>query len=331
MADLNPKQLKNAARQRLSQRQYDPRKLVLIHTGLIVVLNLVVSGLNLYLNQQIGTTGGLGGLGLRSILQTVQTLLGYFSTFFTPFWAAGFLYAMIRVARGQESGPSDLLRGFRRFGRIMSHTLWQILIISTACIAMMYVVCNLFLCTPMAKPFLELIEPMLQNPEILLPDGTLNLELVNVDSLMPAMIPLFIMYAVALIPFLIFLNCQFRMSLFLLIESIERGALGSFFVSVKLMKGHKWQMFKLDLSFWWYYLAETVLSLVLYLDVLLPMFGVVLPIDPTIAFFLAIILYGALELGFHYWKKAEVDTTYATAYEAIYRQFVPVEAEPNAN
>ena len=329
MADLNPKQLKNAALHRISQSESDPRRLVLIHTGVIVVLNVLVSGLNLYLNQQIDTTGGLSGLGMRSILETIQTLLGYFSTFFTPFWAAGFLHAMIRVTRGQEGQPKDLLLGFQRFGRIMSHTLWQILIYSTACIAVMYVVCNLFILTPMAADFLAILEPALESPNILLPDGTLNLEALPMDSLMVTMIPLFIMYAAVLIPFLIFTNCQFRMSLFLLVEGMERGAMGSFFVSIKLMKGHKWQMFKLDLSFWWYYLAEALLMLVLYLDLLLPMLGVALPFNETVAFFLALILYGALELGFHYWKKAEVDVTYAGAYEAIYRQFVPAESEQN--
>ena len=80
MAVFSPRDLKESAAQKLSEASYDPKKLVLIHTGLIVALNLAVNGLNLYLSEQIGTTGGLSGLGLRSVLQTAQTILGYFAT-----------------------------------------------------------------------------------------------------------------------------------------------------------------------------------------------------------------------------------------------------------
>jgi uncharacterized membrane protein len=331
MANLNAKDMKSIAARRLRKTGSNPRQLVLIHTGLVVVLNLVVSWLNLFLNEQIGTTGGLSGLGMRSILQTAQTLLSYFATFFTPFWSAGFLHAMIHIARGEEAGTGDLFDGFRRFGRIMSHTLWMILIMSTACIAMMYVVCNLFVLTPFAEEFLSLMEPLLKNPEMFMADGTLNLELLPLDALFPTMIPLFIMYAAAVIPWCLFLSYVFRMSLFLLVEGIDRGAFGSFFVSAKLMKGHKWQMLKLDLSFWWFYALEALLMVVMYLDFILPMLGVALPINPTIAFFVPISLYGVLELALHWWKKAEIDVTYATAYETIYRQFVPYDASSESN
>lgn len=328
MAVLNGKNLRYTALQRLSETNSSPRKLVLIHTGLVVLLNLVVNGLSLYLSNQIGETGGLSGLGMRSILETAQTLLSYFSYLFVPFWTAGFLHAMIRLSRGQEAGTGDLMLGFRRFGRITSHALWELTILIMLCVALTYVISNLFVLTPFAKDFLALIESVEDLNALILPDGTVNMELLPMDALGRAMLPMFIMYGCAFVPAYIFLSYQFRMSLFLLVEGIERGALGSFFVSAKLMKGHKWQMLKVDLSYWWYYALELLLSVVLYLDVILPLLGVELPMDPTVAYFVTIALYGLLQMMLHYWKKPQVDVTYALAYDAIYQEALPKEPQP---
>lgn len=323
MAVLNPRELKDAAARRIQEAPFDPKKLILIHTGLIVLLNLIVSGLNLYLSEQIGTTGGLGGLGLRSVLQTAQTVLSYFSTFFTPFWAAGLLFSMVRVARGQEARPLSLLQGFRRFGSLLSYVLLEMLIFMFLCMTLCYAVSFVYLMTPLATDFLGLMEELMRNPQLFLADGSINMALLPMETLYPMMIPLLILYAAVLIPVVIFVGYHFRLCAFLLVEGIPRGAFGAFFVSSKLMRGHKWQMLKLDLSFWWYYLLEGVLMLVLYLDLILSLLGIALPFSSVTAFFITIALYGVLQLVLHWRVKALIDVTYAAAYEAIYREVVP--------
>lgn len=330
MAVLNPRELKEAADRRIQEASFDPGKLILIHTGVIVALNLIVSGLNLYLSEQIGTTGGLSGLGLRSVLQTAQTVLSYFSTFFTPFWSAGLLFAMICVARGQEARPSALLQGFRRFGSILSYTLWEILIYTFLCMVVLQVLTNIYLLMPIAQPFIVQIEGLMTNPDLFLPNGSINPAAVSLEALLPYMVPLLILYLAVIIPLAIFVSYQFRMGSFLLVEGIYRGAFGAFLVSAKLMKGHKWQMLKLDLSFWWYYLLEGVLTVVLYLDVILSAVGIALPFTPVITFFVTIALHGLLQLALHWWVKARIDVTYATAYEAIYREVVPANPDEPA-
>lgn len=328
MAILHPKSLKETASQRLEHTQANPRQLVLIHTGAIVVLNLVINGLNLYLNQQISTTGGLSGLGMRSILETIQTLLGYFSMFFTPFWQAGFLFAMISIVRSTDPGPGSLFQGFRRFGRIMNYVFWQIIIAILLGIAVLYLVSTLFMMTPFSAEFAELATSLMESPDILLADGTLNLEILPMDALIASLIPYFIMYGLVMIPAYAFVNYHLRMVNFLMIESIPRGAVSSMVVSSHMMRGHKWQMLKLDLSFWWYYALEMLLMLVLYLDLLLPIMGINLPVDPTVLFFITLLIYGILELGLHIWKKPQVDLTYAAAYEAIYQEFAAKHIKP---
>ena len=330
MAVLNPSELKRQASLRLSEATWNPRHLILIHTGVVVLLSLIVNGLNLYLTNQIGTTGGLGGLGLRSVLQTAQTVLSYFSMLFTPFWAAGLLYTCISILRQEQVGPRSLLHGFRRFGSLLSYTLWEILFYFFLCMILFYFVTFLYLMTPMAAPFLSQMEDLMMNPSLFLPDGTVNMALVPVEQLFPSLVPLLVIYAAIAIPVVIFVSYLFRLGTFLLVESVPRGAFGAFLVSAKMMKGHKRQMLKLDLSFWWYHLLEGALLLVLYADLLLGMLGIALPFSPVTAYFVTIALHGVLQLGLHWWKKAEVDVTYAAAYEAIYRELVPVdpEAEP---
>lgn len=323
MAVLNPRELKDAASRRISEASFDPRNLILIFTGVTVVLSLTVSGLNLYLNEQIGTTGGLGGLGLRSVLQTAQTILSYFATFFTPFWAAGLLYAMVSIARGQQAVPGSLFRGFRRFGTILSYTLWELMIYVMVCMILCYVVTYVYLMTPLAADFLRFMEELMQSTNLILPDGTINMDLLPMDVLYSMLMPMLVLYAAVTIPVIVFLSYHFRMGTFLLVEGIHRGAFGALLVSSKLMKGHKWQMLKLDLSFWWYYLLEGLLMVVLYLDVILAAAGIVLPLDAVTAFFVTIALHGVLQLGLHWWKKAEIEVTYAAAYDAIYQEALP--------
>lgn len=325
MANLNPKALKSMASQRLSDTSSNPRMLVLIHIGIIVVLNLLVNGLNLYLSRQIGTTGGLGGMGLRSVLQTAQTILGYISTFFTPFWQAGFLFTMISLSRGENPGSSSLLRGFHRFGRILSYVLWQSVLMTLLATSLMYLCCYVYFLTPFAKDVVAIMESIVSHPELFLADGTMNLEILPMDQLLPAMTPMLILYGIVLILAYCFMSYHFRLGTFLLVEGIERGAFGAFFVSSRLMRGHKWQMLKLDFSFWWFYLLEALLTVVLYLDVLLPLLGIPLPIDSTAAYFITLILYGVLELGLYLWKKADVSVTYALAYDSIYQEALPKE------
>ena len=102
MVSFNSLGLKSQARERLRDNGANARKLVLIHTGVVVLLSLISSGLNIYLDDQIGATGGLSGLGTRSILQTIQTMLQYITTLFSPFWTVGFLtVAMIWAADRQ--------------------------------------------------------------------------------------------------------------------------------------------------------------------------------------------------------------------------------------
>lgn len=322
MSVLVPHEIKQTAAQRLKSTRSNPRQLVLLHTGILVGMNLLLTAVNLLLNQQIGSTGGLSGLGTRSMLQTIQTILSYCSSLLSPFLAAGLLYAMIRIARGEDAPASSLLQGFRRFGSILGASLWQMMLYAMVAVVLVYACSYLFVITPFASDFMELLEPLVNSETLFASDGTVNLDLLPMDQMVHALLPMLIVYGVVLVAVCLWLRYQFRMTNFLLVEGVRRSAFGCLMVSAKMMKGHKWQMLKLDLSFWWYYLLEGLVAVSLWLDVILALAGVSLPMGENAALILSTAVYALLELGLHLWKKPLVDEAYACAYESIYRPFL---------
>ena len=84
-----------------------------------------------------------------------------------------------------------------------------------------------------------------------------------------------------------------------------------------MMKRDIFTLFKLDLSFWWFYALEVLIGFVGYADVLLELAGFPLPLGPGARFFLPYILYLILQFGFQLWQKNRVAVTYAQAYEFL--------------
>lgn len=304
---LNPGILKAQAKTRVQPAIAS--RLVLIHTGLLLTLSILASGINLFLNDQISTTGGLSGLGTRSILQSLQTFLQLGTSLFTPFWHAGFTMAMLKLATGIAAKGSDLLHGFRRWGAVLSQQLYISMAYLSTGMFTAYIASTIFALTPFAQPLATVLEPMMIS-------GTLDISLIPQETLTTAFVPLFVIYCVILTPLLLFFNLSFRLSQYLILDR-NIGGLSAIICSVAAMRGKKFQLLKLDLSFWWYYLIEFLLAVVCYLDIILPLLGVTLPFNETIAFFLALILYSVLELLFQLWKKPYRDTAYILAYKQI--------------
>ena len=106
--------LKQTAAQHLKNAAYDPRKLSVIHSSLIVGIALVLSLLSVILSQGIAGTGGLSGIGTRNLLQTAESALQLAYTFLTPFWQVGIVFAFLCIIRSHGSShaakgmPSDI-------------------------------------------------------------------------------------------------------------------------------------------------------------------------------------------------------------------------------
>lgn len=303
------------------------RSLVLLYCGVLAVLTLGSSGLNIFLNDQISGTGGLGGLGMRSVLQTAQEMLTYVNMAFTPFWSAGFLWAMVNMVRGMAPEKAHLVAGFRRFGRILAYIAVQFLLMLALLVAAINLGVTLYALSPMGEGYAEAMGPILTDPNVISAEGVVNWELLPMDAFMSATLPVIGVCLVIFAVLYIFVSYNVRLALYLIMTR-EVGGVQAHFLSMRLMRGCKWQMLKLDLSWWWYYLLLGAASAVAYLDVILDLLGIAVPVDPTVMFFATLAAYCVLFTALSLWKKCGVDASYALAYEAIAcPEEVPAEME----
>ena len=108
------RQLKTFSTQRLERNQA-AEKIVLLFAALALGSSALVSLINYLISLQISKSGGLGNLGIRSVLSTVQTMLPLVQSLLVKILELGYLAAMLRVARGQFVSERTLKLGFDRF------------------------------------------------------------------------------------------------------------------------------------------------------------------------------------------------------------------------
>ncbi len=316
MVFLNTRELQTRGKDLAAGFRRETRVLVLVYCGVIAALSLGSNGLNLFLESQIGQTGGLGGLGMRSVLQTIQTVLSYVNMFFGPFWSAGFLLAMLGMVRGGAPRLGDLTGGFRRFTRILGGLFFEFMTCFLLMLASANLAAVLFTMSPLGVRFEQLMGPVLADPNLITPEGAVNLELLPAEAMAAAMIPMVILTLVVFVPCYIWLSYGFRMSGYLLVER-PIGGFRAHFESMRLMRGHKMQIFRLDLRFWWYHALTVLAAGVGSLDAILGALGIGGSINKTVLLFGSLILYFVLLTALYLWKKCDVDAAYVLAYEAI--------------
>ena len=312
----NIRELKVRAAALAEENRSALRQLVLLYCGVLAALILGSNGLDLYLDSQIGTTGGLDGMGLRSVLQTIQEILVFVNMYFSPFWSAGFLFAMMAMVRGREPEKRDLAEGFRRFGRVLAHMAFRFLVMVMLGALAVNLGAVLFSLTPMGQEFAREMAPILENSALINADGTTNLQLIPQELLLRYGILLTVLVAAIFGLLYLCLSYRFRLSMYLVLDR-PIGAVQAHFLSMRLMRGHKWQMFKMDMGYWWYYLLMLLVSAVGYLDAIMTMMGLPLPMDPTVMYFVTLAVYSLLLTGLSLWKKPRVDASYVLAYECI--------------
>lgn len=301
MNKLNIRALKARGSELAGANRAHTTPIVLVYCGVLALLTLGSSGLNLYLNNQMGSTGGLGGMGMRAVLQTVEEILGYINLIFAPYWTAGFLAAMLTMVRGGTPGCMDLTAGFRRLFQVLGFLAFEFGVTFALMMAAAYPAAMIFSFTPQGADFAGLIA---------------DLTVLPMEELVRAMFPMLVLTMVIFLPLYIFVFYGFRMALYLIMER-QITAVQAYFLSSRLMKGRRWELFRMDLSFWWYYALMGLASAVGYLDVYLGLLGISLPIDPLVMFFGTLVLYCAAVTALSLWKKCDVEAAYVLAYEQI--------------
>lgn len=314
MVTLKPSVLRQQAEESLQAAAYNPRKWVLIHTAVSLGSSLLVAILSFILNQQIAGTGGLSGMGLRSILSTLQSLLNMAVTVAVPFWNIALVYAALQWVDGEPAGPESLVQGFRRFVPVLALRFLNSAIYTAIFMAVFYISMTIFWLTPFSQGALKIVESIFtetMTQEEMLALFTPELLLSLTKACVPALILCGVGFAALAIP--VFYRLRFVE--FSVMDG--EGGFNAVIENMRMNKGYGLQLFKLDLHFWWFYLLQFLSVALCYGDTILPLFGITLPISQDVAFFLFYAL-GILMQGLLLWLfQATVSGTYARAYREL--------------
>lgn len=310
----NTKELKSRAAEQL-ERAGEEKRILLIYTALVLGLSAGVTLVNYLLGLQISQTGGLGSIGIRSVLSTVQTVLPIAQTGVILCLDLGLMAAMLRIARGQYASAQTLRLGFDRFWPLLRLTLLKGLLFAGVGFLCIYLATMIFLLTPLSKPAMEILLPLMNqvstlNPQVVL-DDTVYLQLTS--AMMPVMLIFAVIYCAAAAP----LAYALRMSEYVLIDKPGTGALAAMRESRKMTRRKRLKLLRLDLGLWWYYAALLGAMAVCYGDQILAALGVKLLWSEDVSFFLFYGFYLAAQFAVYYFLRGRVEVTYGLAYDAL--------------
>lgn len=305
--------LRREADRSLAMASYSPRRLVLIHTAVSLGASLVIGLLNLLFAQMIANTGGLGGVGTRSMLQTAQTMLELAVTAALPFWNISLIRASLCWARGERAEFPTLLEGFRRFRSVLGLKFLTLALFMILWFALSQVGTTLFMLSPFSKGFMEAMEPIMQesgffDPETLMDEAFMT-------QYISAAKPLLIFYGVVFLIAAVIVWYRIRFADFAVMDG--NRSFFSLLQSFRITRKHSLEMFRIDLRFWWFYLLQIFTVVLCYGDTILPALGIRLPMSDAVSYVVfyatGILLQGLLL----WWYQAKVSTVYALAYETL--------------
>ena len=316
------KYLKTKAANRLASGK-DPQRVILVYSSIVALSALAVNLIQYFLQGQISQTGGLQNIGTRSMLSTFSSSLSVIQTLVLMCLGLGYTAAILRLVRRQYASEKTLKAGFERFWVLLRARLLMMLIYGGIAFALSYLAMVIYMLTPLSSQLTTLVLPIVSSgsfsPEALLNDEVL------LFSVYQAIMPMLIIYCLLLIPAIWAISYRFRLVDYLLIDQPQLGAMAAMRTSNQKMKGNVKQLFKLDFSFWWYYLLRALSMSLVYLDLVLAIVGIELPLSSLAQFVLVIVLYLGSDFALNYFFLNRVEATYALFYDLLNPQQPPQE------
>lgn len=310
----NTRELKTFAAERLANAR-DPKRITMLYAGLTLALTALVTILNYVLGLQIDQSGGLGNIGTRTVLSTLQTMLPLAQSVVHMCLNVGFLAAMLRIARGQYVSPQTLRLGFDRFWVLLRCFVIKSLIMTSVVFAGVYLGIMLYMLSPLSNSVVELLMPYLTDVSIL--DSGIVLEDAVYTQFAQMVWPAYLICGVIVAVLGLPILYSYRMADYVIIDRPALGAMAALRESRSMMRGNRVSLFKLDVSMWWYYLALTAATVVCYGDMFLPLLGIDLPWSADVSYFVFYALYLALTFGIYYTMLDRVEVSYGLAYDAV--------------
>lgn len=316
MSIPSAKYLKVKAANRLKTGK-EPQKVVLIYAAILAAAALAGNLAGYLLGGQISQAVGLQGMNTRAVLSTATVVVTIAQLLLVEGLALGYCAAMLRIARGQYASGSTLKAGLERLWLLVRTRLLEGVILTAMSFALCMVVVNIYMLTPFSNRLVLSMMPLVEAGEL-----TTEAMLSLWSTAYPVLLPVTVLYVVALIPLLWYFSAVYRLVDYLLIEKPQLGALGALRESRRRMRGSKRMLLRVDLSFWWYYLLQAATK-VLYTGLILAALGVTLSVSPTVFLVAALVIYLAADFAVRYFFSNRVAVTYALFYDSL----CPKEAE----
>lgn len=312
MASFKASDIHRQAQNRLQQAAA-PKRLVLIHTLVALGTTLLIAGVNYLFSLLIADTGGLSGMGARSILSTVQTLLEMTVIIALPFWQIGLTFLALCWAQNVPTETDGLLYGFRQFKAVLVFRILYGLVFLVFLFAAANLSSIILLVTPFSNPLLDEISPLMDPANAAQIDALLSPD--KLADMLNAMIPLLVIFGVVFLVIAIPVFYRLRLGEFALMDGFSSS--NALLYSFRLTKGNWRHLVRLDLHFWWFYVLLLLCNVIGNGNLLLPLLGISLPIGEDGAYFLFFILGTALQILLFWQCRAAVLTSYAVVYDTL--------------
>ena len=307
------RELKRFAAGRLENAR-DLSKILLLYAAASLGLSAAVTVVNYVLGLQMEDLGGLSNMGKKNMLSTIQAILPFASNLVTMCLELGLLAVMLRIARGQYVSEQTLRLGFDRFWVLLRCSLMKILIFAGAFIASVYLGIMVYMLTPLSNSAMAVLEPYVSGSLL---GGALTIDEAGYAQFTAAIWPAYLVCGILFALFALPMFYSYRMADYILIDKPGLGAIAALRSSKQMMRHNRLALWKLDVSFWWYYLVLTLASLLLYGDLLLPALGVNLPGSGDVWYFVFYAAYLLAMLGVYYFLRSRVEVSYALAYDSL--------------
>ena len=310
------------------------RKQVLIHSAVSFGAVIAVMLLQVLLDMVIVKPTGLSGVKTGAFLKAMQSTLAMIVNVLQPFWSLGIFYCAIKAVRRQLPENSDLTQGFRNWGVVLRY---NILLVGLGFVVTMALTNVMSISMVAVSPVYTAIFPIPEGidmvalekemMEILTSPTADPMQMLAIipKELFYYVLPLSILFAVAACVVIVHLCYRIRFSEYILMDGSNARARGAIFLSNRMTKGYKWELFKLDLSFWWYYLLLIIASTIGELPQICALLGWNLPVSGTVANLTCIGVSCLCSILVTWSFGPQVHLTHACAYDMLRQQIDPPE------
>ena len=312
---IQNRELKQQARERLEACPQE-KKIRLLYGGSLFVISVVYLLADLLISRLTPQAGGLSTIGTRSFMSALSGILPVVTSLLSMCLGFGYMGGMVRISRGQYASPNALRTGFERFWPLLRLTFFKGLITLGFSMGAFYLATILFTLSPFSDRLIQALEPVVSGGS-LLSEGTMELTEGVIEAVNASLLPLMAIFLVIAAVFVVPLLYRLRMTDYVLYDHPEAGALYAIRESKKMMRFHRLSVFKLDLSFWWFYLALALSYALNYAPMFLSVSGISLPVEGEALSVLCFLLSCAAEFVVIYFLRSRMEVTCALAYNRL--------------